>query len=70
MSETDLLYTVPESAKILKTNPNMVYDLIKHKLITPLKLGRIKISRSELLDFIEKYKGWDLTDLKNIKQIS
>lgn len=65
----DLLYTVPEVAELLKVNTNKVYDLIRAGLLTPLKLGRYKIPKNELIRFIETYKGKDLNDLKNIKDI-
>lgn len=65
----DLLFTVPEVAEILKINNNKVYDLFKAGLLTPLKLGRYKVSRSELIAFVEAYKGKDLTDLNNVKDI-
>ncbi|GMG96817.1 helix-turn-helix domain-containing protein [Tepidimicrobium xylanilyticum] len=65
----DLLYTVPEAAELLKVNNNKVYELFKAGLLTPLKLGRYKVPRSELIRFIETYKGKDLNDLKNIKDI-
>ena len=65
----DLLFTVPEVAEILKINNNKVYDLFKARLLTPLKLGRYKVSRSELIAFVEAYKGKDLTDLNNVKDI-
>lgn len=65
----DLLYTVPEVANILKVNNNKVYELFRAGLLTPLKLGRYKVPKSELITFIEKYKGKDLTDLNNIKDI-
>ena len=48
----DLLYTVPEAAELLKVNNNKVYELFKAGLLTPLKLGRYKIPKSELIRFI------------------
>ena len=65
----NLLYTVPEAAELLKVNNNKVYELFKVGLLTPLKLGRYKIPKSELIRFVEKYKGKDLTDLNNIKDV-
>lgn len=65
----DLLFTVPEVAGILKVNSNKVYELFKAGLLVPLKLGRYKVSRSELIDFVEAYKGKDLTDLDHIEDI-
>lgn len=65
----DLLYTVPEVASLLKVNTNKVYELFKAGLLIPLKLGRYKVPRSEVIKFVEAYKGKDLTDLNNIKDI-
>lgn len=66
----DLLFTVPEVAAILKVNNNKVYALFRAGMLTPLRLGRLKVSRSELIDFVESYKGKDLSDLSNVKSIS
>lgn len=65
----DVLYTVAETAKLLKTNPNYVYELIKKGLLPALKLGSWKIRRTSLLEFLEKHEGQDLTDLNNIKDL-
>jgi excisionase family DNA binding protein len=65
----NLLYTVPEVAELLKVNTNKVYDLIRAGLLTSLKLGRYKVPRTEVIKFVEAYKGKDLTDLNNIKDI-
>ena len=65
----EVLYTVAETAKLIKTNPNYVYDLIKKGFLPALKLGSFKIRKSALLEFLEKYEGQDLTDLANIKEI-
>lgn len=65
----DILYTVSETAKLIKTNPNYVYELIKQGLLPALKLGSLKIRRSTLLKFLAEYEGQDLTDLDNIKEL-
>lgn len=62
----DILYTVAEVAKLIKTNTNYVYDLIKKGFLPALKLGSFKVRRAALLEFLEKYEGKDLTDLNNI----
>jgi excisionase family DNA binding protein len=62
----DVLYTVAEVAKLIKTNPAYVYELIKADLLPTLKLGSYKIRRTTLLEFLEKYEGKDLTDPNNI----
>ena len=65
----DILYTVSETAKLLKTNQNYVYELIKQGFLPALKLGSFKIRKTTLNSFLEKYEGHDLTDLKNIKEL-
>lgn len=49
------LYTVKEVAKILKTNSDVVYGLIREKQLPGLKLGSTRIRGSDLERFIEKY---------------
>lgn len=63
-----MLYTVTEASKIIKTNPAYVYELIHAGLIPVLKLGSIKIRRSALLEFLEKYEGYDLTNPSEVKK--
>lgn len=70
MYDQDVLYTVSEVAKLIKTNPAYVYELIKAGLLPCLKLGSYKIRRSALLEFLEKYEGKDLSDLKNVKDLN
>lgn len=53
------LYTVKEVAKILKTNPNAVYALVKNKQLPGLQLGSTKIRGSDLERFVEKYPAMD-----------
>lgn len=65
----EYLYTVEETAKILKVNTSTVYNLIKKKYLTALKLGRYKITKFELLRFLRDNNGKDLTDLNNVKEL-
>ena len=65
----EVLYTVAETAKLLKTNPNYVYLLIKQGFLPALKLGSMKIRREAIDEFLKKYEGLDLTDLNNIKEL-
>ena len=58
------LYTVKEVSEIL-----IVYDLIKSGTLRALKLGRYKIRRTTLLEFLEKYETYDITDINDIKQL-
>ena len=46
--------TVPQVAKILKVNKNMVYDLISVKLLRAVKLGSTKVATIAVEDFIRK----------------
>ena len=46
--------TVPQVAKILKVNKNMVYDLISVKLLRAVKHGSTKVSTIAVEDFIRE----------------
>lgn len=65
----DILYTVKEASKLLKTSPNYVYELVRKGMLPALKLGSFKIRRSTLLNFVEQNEGKDLTDLDNISDL-
>lgn len=65
----DELLTVKQVSEKLKGNPNQVYDLHKAGLLKGIKLGCLKFSSKTVDNFIAKYVGYDLTDLKNIKEI-
>ncbi|SHJ99510.1 DNA binding domain-containing protein, excisionase family [Hathewaya proteolytica DSM 3090] len=64
----DVLYTVPEVAQLLKTDEATVRRLISKKILVGLKLGRIKVTRKELMRFLDWASGKDFTDLDNIKE--
>lgn len=65
----NVLYTIPEVAELLKTNENYVYKLIKAGLLPCLKLGRFKVRKEAILNFLELNEGKDLTDPENVKEI-
>lgn len=65
----ELLYTVDEVAKILKINKNSVYDLIRNNQLVGLKLGRIKVTKFELIRFLKDNTGKDLSNLQEIKEL-
>lgn len=65
----EILYTVKETSKILKTNPAYVYSIINEGLLPVLKLGSYKIRKTSLTEFLAKYEGKDLTDPKDIKDL-
>lgn len=62
----DELYTVKEVSLKLKVNIHKVYELVNAGVLPALKLGSIKIRKESLEEFLMKYDGKDLTDLKNI----
>lgn len=66
-ADCDIVYTVKEVSKILKTNTDYVYKLIKTGILPALKIGNYKVRKKALIEFLEKYEGKDLTDLNDIK---
>ena len=65
----DMLYTVPEVAKILKTNVDYVYKLQKAGVIKFIKIGRLKCRKSSLEEFLKKYDGYDISDPSNVQEL-
>lgn len=65
----DILYTVPEVAKLLKTSQGLVYKLINTKKLKALKLGALKVRRTTILKFLEDYEGYDVSDPNNITEL-
>lgn len=66
----DILYTAQEVSKLIKSNTSYVYKLINQGHLKALKLGSIKVRRSTLLEFLERYEGYDLTDPEHIISMS
>lgn len=67
--EKDIIYTVKDVSEIIHTNPAYVYELIKSGLLPVLKLGSYKIRKAALLEFLEKYEGYDLTKPNDLKKL-
>lgn len=65
----EMLYTVPEVARILKTNVDYVYKLQKAGLIRFMKIGRLKCRKSTLEEFLKKYDGCDISDPFNVQEL-
>jgi len=65
----DVLYTVPEVAKLLKVNADYVHKLRKAGLLKFLKLGQFKVRKEDLDEFLANNVGKDLTDPFNIKDL-
>jgi excisionase family DNA binding protein len=58
----DLIFTVEETSKILKSSTNTVYKLIREGKIKALKLGRIKVPLEEIERFLRDNLGQDLSE--------
>lgn len=51
-----MLYTVTEVSKLLKVNRNFVYDLINRGELRAVKIGSLKIKKSDLEKYVEEKK--------------
>ncbi|EES50614.1 helix-turn-helix domain-containing protein [Clostridium botulinum] len=65
----DILFTVKEASKLLKTDEPTIRRLISRGLMKALRLGRIKIRKVEIERFAEWAEGKDLNDLDDIKEL-
>jgi len=63
------MYTVEETAKLLRTSIEQIYKFKKAGLLPFLKIGRLKVRRESLIEFLKKYEGKDITDPYNIVDI-
>lgn len=66
----EVLYTVDEVAKLLKTNKDYVYKLHRAGLLKFLRIGRLKCRRQTLEDFLARYDGHDITDPDNVRLLT
>ena len=64
------IYTVSEVAKIMKTNKNYVYQLIKAGVLPATQIGSIKIRHDTLAKFLAKAEGYNYNDPYNIIKAS
>ena len=53
----EMVYIISEVAALLKVNRNYVYTLISNGYLRSIKLGCRKVTRTSLLDFLNKYDG-------------
>lgn len=65
----DMVFTVPEVAKILKCNVDYVHKLRKAGVLPFLKLGQYKCRKVALENFLATYEGKDVTDPTNITEL-
>lgn len=68
--EEQLIYSVQETVKILRSSPNYIYELIRKGKLKAVKLKSVKILKSTLEDFLKTNEGNDLSDIDNIRKIS
>lgn len=54
------VHSVPETARIVKTNTKNIYDLIDMGYIRPMILGDKMVSNNEIDRFLDKYAGVNL----------
>ncbi|WP_053985035.1 hypothetical protein [Niameybacter massiliensis] len=64
------LYSIDGALGELEITRNKLYALIRHGYITCIKCDTLKIPETEIDNFIEKWTGWDLTDLDNPKKLN
>ncbi|MBR0519097.1 helix-turn-helix domain-containing protein [bacterium] len=65
----DELLTIPETAKLLKVNSAVVCQLLDAGLLSCIKLGRKKIRYSSIIQLMDKYENFDITNPLEIKEI-
>ena len=63
------IYTVKETAEILRCNVNRVYELIEAGLLPAVKIGRLKIREEAITELLENYEGKDISDPDDVRQI-
>lgn len=64
-----ILYTVREVAALMHTNSEYVYKLIRTGLLPALKFKSIRVRKKALESFLEKYEGYDLSDINDIRPL-
>jgi excisionase family DNA binding protein len=63
------LLTVAEVAKILRSNKNYIYDLIRCGQLKATKIGQYKVRLSSLEEFLDASEGYDFTDPANVSTL-
>lgn len=66
---TEMLFTVKETAEILKTNVDYIHKLRKAGLLKFTKIGSYKVTRRELERFIEWSEGKDVTNPEQVVEL-
>lgn len=68
-NNNQFLYTIDEAAEILKVNKNQVYKLINANVLKYIKIGRKKIPRWCIDEFLRDNVGLDVTNPFNIVKL-
>lgn len=63
------VYTVKETAEILRCNVNRIYELIEAGLLPAVKIGRLKIREEAIAEFLKNYEGKDISNPDDVRQI-
>ena len=62
-SPADRIYNVEEVATLLKTTRPVIYSLIEKGYLPSIVLGRRKVTRKALLEFLDKNANTDFGEL-------
>ena len=68
--ENEVLYTVSQVAKIYKTSTRVIRNLIRSGALKGIRLGDMKVTHTEMMDFLSRNTGMDLSNPYNIKPIN
>ncbi|MDK8641305.1 helix-turn-helix domain-containing protein [Niallia taxi] len=66
---TEVIYTVKETAELLKCNKNYVYSLLRKGHLKCLKLGQLKIPAYEIDDFLRRNIGKDFSNQDHVTEL-
>lgn len=64
----EILFTVKETAQLLKINIDSVHKLRKAGLLPFMKLGSYKIRKQALLDFLAEYEGKNVDEIISVSK--
>lgn len=69
MNDESILYNVKQAAEVMSVRPGCIYLLIKKGVLPALRIEGYKVRRSTLLDFAEKYEGYDFSNPDEVKKL-
>ena len=65
----NVAYSVKTVSRMLEINPKKVTEWIKKGLLPCLDIGHRIILHDDLMSFLEKYRGYDISKPDNIKKL-